>query len=266
MRNASIAPGRMTRWIIGLGLGVIVALPLVSMLEFSLRDGDGYSLAHWSALFDPANARLYKPVWLGLTNSIILALVTVFIVLVVITPTIVLVNLRFRSARRWLEFLALLPISIPAIVVVVGLAPVYQLIGRTVGTGAWTLGFAYGIIVLPFAYRAIQASIDAIDLGTLSEAARTLGANWVTTLLHVIAPNVRTGLLSAALISVAVVLGEYTIASILGRQNLQTALVVISKQDPWAPVILSLLSLLVVFVLLLGIGVLARARSGRKSA
>ena len=94
------------------------------------------------------------------------------------------------------------------------------------GSGVWTLAFAYGITVLPYAYRAIQAEPRRHrPCVTLTEAARTLGASW----LHrcsgvVLLPNLRRGMLAAAFISVAVVLGEFTIASLLNRVNLQTAL------------------------------------------
>ncbi len=173
-----------------------------------------------------------------------------------------LVALAFPRLRRVFEFVALLPISIPAIVLVVGLTPIYLQIGRTLGTGAWTLAFAYGILVLPFAYRSIQASIDAIDITTLSEAARTLGAGWGSVLLRVIVPNLRQGLLAAALISVAVVLGEFTIASLLNRQTLQTALVVVNKQDGYVAAIFTLLALAFAFVLLLIIGRVGRIGAG----
>jgi putative spermidine/putrescine transport system permease protein len=157
----------------------------------------------------------------------------------------------------------LLPISIPAIVLVVGLTPIYLQIGRTFGTGAWTLAFAYGITVLPFAYRAIQASIDAVDMKTLAEAARSLGAGWPTVVLRVLAPNLRQGLLAASLISVAVVLGEFTIASLLNRQVLQTALVVVNRIDAYAAAMFTLMALLFAFLLLLVIGRAGRARIGR---
>jgi putative spermidine/putrescine transport system permease protein len=178
----------------------------------------------------------------------------------------ILVSLKFPRMRRVFEFVALLPISIPAIVMVVGLAPIYQQIGRTLGTGAWTLAFAYGVVVLPFAYRSIQASIDAIDMATLSEAARTLGAGWVSVVLRVIAPNLRQGLLSASLISVAVVLGEFTIASLLNRQVLQTALIIVNKVDPYSAAIFTLLALVFAFVLLLVIGRAGRTGSGKASS
>ena len=160
----------------------------------------------------------------------------------------------------------LLPITIPAIVLVVGLAPIYQQIGRTLGTGAWTLAFAYGITVLPFAYRSIQASIDAIDVRTLSEAARSLGAGWFTVVVRVLAPNLRPGLLAASLISVAVVLGEFTIASLLNRQVLQTALVVVNKIDSYASAMFTLMALAFAFLLLLIIGRAGLPHFGRKQS
>lgn len=257
-----LGPGRVVRTVIGVVLGALFLVPIASMVEFTLRDGDGHSLVHWAALFDPANAEKYAPIWEGLQNSVVLAVVTVAIVLFLLAPTMVLVTLRFPALRRPFELLALLPLSLPAIVVVVGLAPVYLVIGRTFGTGIWSLAFAYGITALPYAYRAIQASIDATGVRTLAEAARTLGSSWPTVLLRVLAPNLRSGLLAASLVSVAVVLGEFTIAALLARQNFQTALFVVNRQDPYVAVILSLLALALVFVLLLAIG-RAGARAGR---
>lgn len=263
-----IAPSRVTRWIIGIVVGVTFAIPLVSTFLYTLRDNatGGLSLTNWLALFDPANARMYAPIWTGLGNSLILAVVTVLIVLFLLAPTMILVSLRYPRLRSAFEFGVLLPISIPAIVLVVGLTPIYLQIGRTLGTGAWTLAFAYGITVLPFAYRSIQASIDAVDMKTLAEAARTLGASWPTIVLRVLAPNLRQGLLAASLISVAVVLGEFTIASLLNRQVLQTALLVVNKIDAYAASIFTLLALLFAFLLLLLIGRAGRARAGRTSS
>ncbi|WP_102194174.1 ABC transporter permease [Microbacterium aurantiacum] len=261
-----LGPSLATRWIIGILVGVFFAIPLISTFLYTLRDSEGgLSLERWAALFDPAASAAIKPIWTGLGNSLVLALVTVAIVLFLLAPTMILVNLRFPKLKPMFEFAVLLPISIPAIVLVVGLAPIYLQIGRSLGTGTWTLAFAYGVTVLPFAFRSIQASIDAADLRTLSEAARSLGATWPTVVLKVLAPNLRQGLLAASLISIAVVLGEYTIASLLNRQVFQTALVVVQKQDPYAPAIFTLLALLFCFLLLLLIGRAARGSGKARS-
>jgi len=259
-----LSPHPATRWIIGIVLGVAFAIPLVSTLIYTLTAPDGgVTLDRWAALLDPARSAQYAPVWTGLANSLILAVVTVAIVLFLLAPTMILVNLRFPKLRFPFEFAVLLPISIPAIVLVVGLAPIYLQIGRMFGTGAWTLAFAYGVTVLPFAYRAIQASIDAVDMKTLAEAARSLGSGWGTVVLRVLAPNLRSGLLAASLISIAVVLGEFTIASLLNRQVFQTSLLVVQKTDAYAAAQFTLLALLFAFLLLVVIGVAGRTRSGK---
>ncbi len=259
-----LGPSRVTRTVIALVIGAFFAIPLVSTLLYTLRMPDeSRSLSRWASLGDPHTAATLKPIWTGLGNSLVLSVVTVAIVLVLLAPTMVLVNLRFPRLRRVFEFTALLPISIPAIVLVVGLAPIYLQIGRMLGTGAWTLAFAYGITVLPFAYRSIHASIDAVDLRTLAEAARSLGASWPAVVVRVLAPNLRPGLIAASLISIAVVLGEFTIASLLNRQVFQTAMVVVQKQDPYLPAIFTLLALVFCFVVLLLIG---RAARGTRKA
>lgn len=249
-------------------IGLAFAVPIVAMVEFTLRKGlgGGYDFSRWITLFQSGFTGQYRPVLVALGNSVALAIGTVVIVLLLLVPTMVLVHLRFPRLRRTLEFICILPISIPAIVLVVGLAPVYAVVAGIFGSGVWTLAFAYGITVLPFAYRSILSSLDAVDARTLSEAARTLGAPWGAVLLRVLLPVLRRGILAGAFISVAVVLGEFTIASLLNRVNLQTALVVVSKNDPYTAVILSLLALGFAFMLLLSIGRLAAVgtRSSRR--
>jgi putative spermidine/putrescine transport system permease protein len=262
-------PSRRARWIIVGVLGLLFLVPIAAMVEFTLRKGldGGYDFSRWIAVFSGGLGNDYKPILTGLGNSLVLAVVTVVVMLVLLVPTMVLVRIRFPKLQRVLEFVCLLPITIPAIVLVVGLAPVYSVVARLFGSGVWTLAFAYGVIVLPYAYRSIQTNLVAVDVVTLSEAARSLGAGWLTILFRVIVPNIRRGLLAASFISVAVVLGEFTIAALLNRVNLQTALLVVSKADPFIAIIFALLALLFAFVLLIAIGRIGGGpRSSRKAS
>jgi putative spermidine/putrescine transport system permease protein len=237
---------------------IVFAVPLIAMAEFTLRSAGGYDLSHWAAIVDPANERGYRSLFQGIGNSLLLAVVTALLVLVLLVPTMLLVEIRVPRLRRPLELVCLLPLTVPAIVLVVGLAPVYSVVTRVAGSAPWTLALAYGVLVLPYAYRAIAADLSGLDVVTLSEAARSLGAGWWAVLVRVLLPNLRRGLVAAALITVAVVLGEYTVASLLSRTTLQTGLVQVSRSDAFVAVIFSLLSLLFAFALLLGIGRLAR--------
>lgn len=260
--RASLAARRIALAVVGL----VFAVPIAAMVAFSLRsaDGAGHDLNHWIAIVDPENERAYRNLVEGVTNSLVLAVVAAVLVLVLLVPAMVLVHLRYPRLARPLEFVCLVPITVPAIVLVVGLAPVYSAVTRVAGSGAWTLAFAYGITVLPYAYRAVQSDLAGTDLRTLTEAARTLGAGWPPIMLRVVVPTLRRGLLAAAFITVAVVLGEFTIASLLNRVTLQTALVQVSRSDPYAAVIFALLALGFAFVLLVVIGRLgSRAPGGR---
>lgn len=260
-------PSRLTRaGILGI-IGLIFVIPIIAMVEFTLRRGleGGYDVARWVTVLTFNLGPEYRVLGQAIGNSLVLAAATVALTLVLLVPTMIVVQLKLPRLRRLLEFVCLLPISIPAIVLVVGLAPVYGVISRAAGSGVWTLALAYGIIVLPFAYRAVQSNLDAIDVITLTEAARSLGASWPVVIARVLLPNLRSGLLAGAFISVAVVLGEFTIASLLNRQNLQTALVIVQKDDPFIAVIVTLLSLLVAVALLLVIGAIGRGTTRRTS-
>lgn len=244
-------PGPVTRAVIWTIFGLFFLIPLFSMLEFTLRTAKPgvYNVDRWVLVFSGETTR-YDRIYQGLGNSLVLSMVTVAIVLLVLLPTMILVELRLPRLRRALEVVCLLPIMIPAIVMVVGLAPTYSVVTGLFGSGSWTLAFAYGILVLPYAYRAIQSNIAAIDVVTLSEAGRSLGAGWLGVLARILVPNLRRGILAASVLSVAVVLGEFTIASLLSRVNLQTSLLLVSQSDPFVAVIFALLALVFAFLLL----------------
>lgn len=244
-----------------IAFGLFFLFPLYAMADFSTRSlrGEGRTLAAWGNLV--ADEALYS----AIVVSLLLAALTVVVMLVLLLPTMIWVRLRASWAKGLIDFLCLLPLTIPALVIVVGLRNVYLWVGYLLGESALTLTFVYVIIVLPFAYRALDAALTSIDLRTLSEAARSLGASWPTTILRVVVPNVLPGVVSASFISIAVVLGEYTIASLSGFETLQVQIVAISKSDGPTSVAASLAVLLFGFVLLLGLATVGRRlRRGRR--
>jgi putative spermidine/putrescine transport system permease protein len=239
---------RVFRWVVLIVLGAFFLLPLAAMLEFTTRDGPGT----WRLLVDwPRLSATYPDLATGILASLGQAALTALLMLVLLVPTTIWVRLRLPRLRRLVEFICLLPLTIPAIVLVVGLAPVYAWVNYFVGGSSLTLTFAYTILVLPYAYRAIDAGLSAIDVGTLAEAARSLGASWATVMWRVVLPNIRSAVLSAAFLTVALVLGEFTIASLLNRDNLQVAINLLGKSSATMSVAVSFASLVLAFVLLL---------------
>ena len=254
--GADVGPSRATRVVVLSIAALFLGLPLFALGAFTVRGGlkGGVTLSHWHDLFGGQLGASSGPLWTGLQNSLLLSVVTVVVMLALLVPTMILVRLHLPRLEKTLEFVCLLPLTIPAVALVVGLAPVFSVVARIFGSGSWTLAFAYVIVTLPYSYRAIQANLVAVDVVTLAEAARSLGASWTATMRDVLLPNLRRGMLAASFISIAVVLGEFTIASLLSRTNLQTALVLVSKRDPYVSNIVVLMSLLFALVLLFALG------------
>jgi putative spermidine/putrescine transport system permease protein len=234
-------------------LGYLV-VPLLAMLEFSTR-GDfdkvsrtfGRSLQSFAAIFT------YPNLVDGIVISLQIAALTVIGMLLLLVPTMVWTVVRVPRMRRVVEFLCLLPLAIPAIVIVVGIAPIYRFMGQNLGAfGAspLTLAFIDIILVLPYSYRAIDSSLRSIDSATLADASRSLGAGWPRTIFAVIVPNIRGGILSASVLAIALVLGEFTISSLLSFNTVQVVIYLLGKRDPFVSVAVSLLALVFAFVLL----------------
>jgi putative spermidine/putrescine transport system permease protein len=226
--------------------------PLWAMLVFSTSSPHGLTGDTWAQLVHLRTLAQQYPSFVdGVRTSALLVVLTVALMLVLLAPTMTWVRLRLPRLRRPMEFVCLLPLTIPAIVLVVGLAPVYAWVTYFVGPSSTWLFLAYTVLVLPYAYRAIDAGLAAIDVRTLAEAARGLGAGWPRVFLQVIAPNIRGALTSAAFLTVALVLGEYTIASLMSRNNLQVGIYQLSQRTPSMSVAVSLAALVLCFVLLL---------------
>lgn len=227
--------------------------PLLSMLDFSTRTtAGGRSWAAWKALVTD------EEVLHAIGQSLLLCATTVALMLLLLLPTMIWVRLRLPRLGRVVEFLCLLPLTIPALVIVVGINGVYSWVNYFFGYSPLVLTFAYVVLVLPYAYRALDASLSSLDVTTLAEAARSLGAGWLTVIVRVVVPNLRAGILSAAFISVALVLGEFTFASLLNYQTLPVVIALFGKSDSHISVAASLGTILFASGLLLLLSLVGR--------
>jgi putative spermidine/putrescine transport system permease protein len=176
-------------------------------------------------------------------------------------PTTVYVHLRLPGIRRLMEGITILPIVIPPVVLIVGVLQIAP--GSLKGT-PYLLSLEYVILAMPFAYRAIDAGLRSLDLKTIVEASNSLGAGWLNTLLRVVLPNLTTALLSAVVLTVALVLGEYTMASLALFQTFPVWIYVNSQTSGQISVAASLLSLFVTWLFLMAITVAGTRRSRSK--
>jgi putative spermidine/putrescine transport system permease protein len=223
-------------------------LPLLATLIFSMKiRRDAYTFDAYQIVFN-------DPTFLAtFSYSLILALATIVFGVLLLVPTAYWIQLRLPGLRPIVEFVTLLPLVIPAIVLVYGLIRMYNSssflpMTSTDRSTDLLLMFGYAALSMPYMYRAVDTGLRALDVRTLTEAAQSLGAGWFTILFRIILPNLRVAILSGAFLTLAIVIGEFTIASLLDRpafgpymQNLganrayePAALAIISFALTWA--------------------------------
>ncbi len=259
-------------------VAIYFLVPLVATLAFGVSDGKSFSLQALASIFHDADFTS------TLLLSLELAVASMLLTVLLVTPTAYWVQLRLPQARVLMDILALVPFAVPAIVMAFGLIEVYSNVNPLISV--LSLGLvpllsngvnivntppllvcAYVIIALPFVYRPIDNNLRAINTRVLTEAAASLGCGWWRTFLTVILPNIWPGVISAALLTFSTAMGEFTLASLFGLYTFPIYLNGTGQNDAHKAAALTILSFLLTLLCVLGILLLTRIRrSGSDSA
>jgi putative spermidine/putrescine transport system permease protein len=262
----------------GLGRGVVLSVagiyfvvPIVCAFAFSVGIGSPGQHVGLDAYTGIGGAE-------GLADSLALTLkvaaATVALVLGVLVPALLAVRLAAPRLRTAVQAVCLLPLVVPAVALGAGITTLLRWgADRYYGTPLFEglvalqdpdfpviLVLAFAVMALPLAYSTIDAGLSALDLRVLVEAARSCGSSWPRTLVHVVLPNLRGALLNAAFLTLALVLGEYAVAALLGYQPFAVWTVVISGSEAQMSVAVSIVGLLGTWALLMVIAAAGRTK------
>ncbi|WP_108459819.1 ABC transporter permease [Devosia naphthalenivorans] len=249
---------RLWPWLVfALGAAYFI-VPLIATFEFSLRMRRGeYSFDAYASVF--ADPRFHA----SFGYSVAIGLVTIVVGVLVVVPAVYFVRLRMPWLRPFMEFVTLLPLIIPALILVYGYIRLYNsssiipFTGSALGTDILLTG-AYVTLALPYMYRAVDNGMRTIDIGTLTEAAQIMGANQVQIIGQIILPNILVAILSGAFLTFAIVIGEFTIASLLNRPAFGPYLVNIGTNRAYEPAALAIISFIITWGAMGMINVLGR--------
>ena len=204
--------------------------------------------------------------WHTLKLSGLLALETITISLLIFVPTIYLVHLKLPRLRPVIAFMALIPFIVPPIVMVVGLLRTFK------GTPDWFyqkpygfLAASYVILAFPYMFFSLDAGFRSIDVHTLTEASQSLGAKWTTTLFRVILPNIRSAALAASFLTLAIVMGEFTIANLAAFHTFPIFIQFISESQGFPAGALTLMSFGITWAAMLSLLLVGRKRGTRSA-
>ncbi|WP_371479063.1 ABC transporter permease [Kitasatospora sp. NBC_00315] len=265
---------RLWRGAVLLVAGLYFVLPMAASVYFSIDDPKGFTFEAYTGLLGAPG--FTDSLWLTLR----LALVTVLVVLVLLVPALIAARLGTPRLRAVLEVICTLPLVVPPVALTAGLigvlrwgpdhlmdTPLFQTFVFVQDPKfPIVLVVAYVLMSLPLAYRALDSGLRAVDVRTLVEAARNCGASWPRAVVTVVLPNLRGALLNASFLTLALVLGEFTAASILGYQPFAVWIYSVGNSQAQMSVAVSVLSLLITWVLLLLLAAAGRERRHRTPA
>lgn len=274
-RKVRSGPGVWTRvfsWLVFVAGFLYFFLPLLATFDFSMRarlnpteqaaGKSDFAVAYQHVFADP---RFFST----LGYSFAIGLITIVASLAIIVPTAYWVRLRLPRVRPWVEFVTLTPFVIPPVIMVFGLlrsygGPPFSLTNTDIGS-SFLLVAAYVVLSFPYMYRAVDVGLRAIDVRSLTEAAQSLGAGWPRIILRVILPNLRVALLSGAFLTMAIVIGEYTIAVFLFRPAFGPYLSTLGQNRTYEPAAVALISFGLTWLAMGIIGFIGRGSRGRIS-
>jgi len=235
-------------------------IPLIATFLFSLKSnqtGKCCTAANYGWVIHNGDF------WHSIKISFLLALETIAISLAIFVPTIYWVHLKLPKLRPVIAFLALIPFVVPPIVMVVGLLRFFK------GTPDWFyatpwgfLAGAYVILAFPYMFFSLDAGFRSIDVHTLTEASQSLGARWTTTLVRVILPNIRAAALAASFLTLAIVMGEFTIANLAAFHTFPIFIQYVNETQGFPAGALTLMSFGITWAAMLSLLVVGRRRGG----
>ena len=262
---------RLAWWIVFIIGALYFLVPLLATFIYSLGQPIGPKASPPS--FEFYGTVLTSPqFWTSLGYSFVIGVVTIIVSISLLMPTAYWVRLRVPRARPFVEFVTLLPFVIPPIILVFGLIQTFSqkwapLTHTDIGSNVLLVA-AYTVLSFPYMYRAIDTGLQATDIRSLTEAAQSLGAGWLRILVFVILPNLRVAILSGAFLTLAIVIGEFTIASFLARPAFGPYLYLLGSNRAYEPAAVTIISfgltwLAMVMIALIGRGGRARVAVNR---
>ncbi|HWV00142.1 MAG TPA: ABC transporter permease subunit [Devosia sp.] len=250
--------GRLWAWIVFILGAAYFLLPLIATIQFSL------SIRRGTLSLDAYTNVLQSPDFQQtLVYSFLVGIGAIVVGLLLVVPAAYFVRLRAPQLRPIIEFVTLLPLIIPPIILVFGYIRMYSsssilpLTNSNIGTNI-LLTLAYVALALPYMYRAVDTGLRTIDVQTLTEAANILGANTITIMARVIFPNIIVAVLSGAFLTLAIVIGEFTIASLLNRPAFGVYMQNVGANRAFEPAALAVISFVITWAAMGMIQLLAR--------
>lgn len=168
-------------------------------------------------LFNSFTLKYYKAAFDGgldpLVLSIQLAVTTTLIDVIIGVPAAYTLDRYDIPFAGRLRDITILPMAIPGIVLGIAIVRTWGVarLGVDLSGTILLILMAHVLFTVPFMIQTTTSALQSVDYQTLEETAQNLGASWSQCFIHVLLPNIYNGVLSGAILTFALSMGEFNI-------------------------------------------------------
>lgn len=228
---------------------VFLYLPMVVMTIFSFNDGrslslwQGFSFRWYQELFE--NGQMMNAVFISISVAVIATVVAT------ILGTFTAIGLS--HSKKLIKNIILevnnLPIMNPDIVTAISLMVLFAIVGSN--KGYMTMLLSHIVFCTPFVITNVLPKVNQMD-SHLAEAAMDLGASPWQTLIKVIIPQIKPGILAGALLSFTISFDDFVISYFVSGNGVENiSMVVYTMARRINPSIYALATIILFVVLLI---------------
>lgn len=159
----------------------------------------------------------------ALLRSIAISFISV--VICTITMLLIIYVLTFYNPKleKWIEILCNIPYALQGIILAVGVISLYAGKPGILSNRLFLLIGAYCVMILPYMYRGIKNTIDAIHVKPIIEAAQVLGCQRKNAFLIAIIPQMKKGILSTMILAFTMLFADFALVNMIAGSAYQTA-------------------------------------------
>ncbi len=212
----------------------------------------GFTLRYYGELLgDPG---FYMPI----LRSLLISTAPVLLCTVLMILAMYVVVVYHPGLQKTMQLICTVPYTLQGVILAISILSLYSGMPLPFSDRILMLVCTYCVVILPYVYRGIQNSLNAIHARQLIEAATLLGCKPLAAYLRVVVPNLTSGITVAAMLSVSLLFGDFVVVNIIGGSYYQTAQMYLYKmmfrsgqQTSAMIVMLFMLTLLISAVVLL---------------
>jgi spermidine/putrescine transport system permease protein len=217
---AETAPTRAWRWLrehavnlVGIAVVIYLLVPIAVIFVFSFNDPAGrynvtwvgFTFSHWTNVFG------IEDLTEALLTSLKLALLATVISTIIGTMMAVALVRHQFFGRRLANFLIVIPMATPEVVMGAALLSFFLLLG-TPSLGFETLLIAHVMFCISFVVVVVRSRLIGFDR-SLEEAAKDLGAGPFTTFRLITFPLILPGIFGGAMLAFALSIDDFVISN-----------------------------------------------------